>query len=415
MEPNTSQRLLIFDLVTTGHHVNYMAQLVSFYRRHQLSVPVTLVVNRRFAEYYRYFSDPDVDFSPGEIEILPITQAEEQELTAPRRLLGKYVRYFKEWQLFCRYTEQLRASHGLLMFFDTFRYPLLASLRRPACGFSGIYFRPTLHYGSFEGHSSSRKEVLAQQFEKILTARLLRSPKLQSLFSLDPYAVEPLNRLGSSSKVMHLADPISIPQKKDHDSRRLREEMGIAPHRKTFFMFGTINGRKGIYQLLEAVALLSQPLHEKLCIIVAGKVSPSEQEKVAAAIAAARASAPQVQIIEKFEFLSDDDMQKYFEMSDVILAIYQKHVGMSGILLQAAAYQKPVLGSNYGLMGEVINRYRLGLSIDSAVSQEVADGLEKCVLGRPQNFCSPETMGTLVAENSSDLFAKKIFSECCHL
>ena len=102
----------------------------------------------------------------------------------------------------------------------------------------------------------------------------------------------------------------------------------------------------------------------------------------------------------------------YFQIADVVLAPYQRHVGMSGILLLAAAANKPVLCSNYGLMGEMVRRYHLGLTVDSSQPQEIAKGLIKFLeISNPLELCDPLPMQNWVKQNSASEFSRIIFEQ----
>jgi glycosyltransferase involved in cell wall biosynthesis len=96
-------------------------------------------------------------------------------------------------------------------------------------------------------------------------------------------------------------------------------------------------------------------------------------------------------------------------MADVILAPYQRHVGMSGILLLAAAAQKPVLSSNYGLMGEIVRRYELGLTVDSTEPKEIAKGLTRFLVEDSDKLCDRAKMKSFAEQNSAEEFARVIF------
>ena len=102
-------------------------------------------------------------------------------------------------------------------------------------------------------------------------------------------------------------------------------------------------------------------------------------------------------------------MHLYHQLTDVVLAIHQKHIGMSGSLVLAAGYQKPVLSSNYGLMGEIVNQYNLGLTIDSTIPQEIARGLQQFLLTSADSIGNRDSMTKFAQQNSAVNFASTIF------
>ena len=84
---------------------------------------------------------------------------------------------------------------------------------------------------------------------------------------------------------------------------------------------------------------------------------------------------------------------------------------MSGILLLAAAAQRPILSSNFGLMGELVRKYHLGLAIDSTIPQEIANGITECLQKSPEQLRDRTKMKEFAAQNSAESFAQVIFQE----
>jgi glycosyltransferase involved in cell wall biosynthesis len=97
------------------------------------------------------------------------------------------------------------------------------------------------------------------------------------------------------------------------------------------------------------------------------------------------------------------------------LAPYQRHVGMSGILLLAAAAGKPVLSSDYGLMGELVRRYGLGITVDSTVPSEIAKGLMRCLTEPATVLVDLDRMESFAEQHSAERYAKTIFEQLGNL
>lgn len=109
------------------------------------------------------------------------------------------------------------------------------------------------------------------------------------------------------------------------------------------------------------------------------------------------------------KFVPDADVSAYFQLADIVLASYQHHVSISGILLQAATTGKPVLSSNYGLMGELVNRYQLGLVIDSTQPTAITQGLEAVTPTSLDSLGNRTQMKAFAEQNSATQFAQVIF------
>jgi glycosyltransferase involved in cell wall biosynthesis len=93
----------------------------------------------------------------------------------------------------------------------------------------------------------------------------------------------------------------------------------------------------------------------------------------------------------------------------VVLAPYQRHVGMSGILLLAAAAGTPVLSSNYGLMGALVRRHQLGITVDSTSIADIANGLQYCLTQSPATLCDRQRMHAFAQQNQAARYAEVIY------
>jgi len=82
---------------------------------------------------------------------------------------------------------------------------------------------------------------------------------------------------------------------------------------------------------------------------------------------------------------------------------------MSGILLLAAATQKPVLSSDYGLMGELVHHYCLGLAVDSTQPQKISEGLIKLLTEPLEEIIDRNLMKQFAEQNSIEKFGATIF------
>jgi glycosyltransferase involved in cell wall biosynthesis len=295
------------------------------------------------------------------------------------------------------------------MYLDTLQLPIVLGEKSP-CPFSGIYFRPTFHYTDFDNYKPSWKDILRQWRQKLLLSRVLNNPQFKCLFSLDPFAIKHIEKLQSQAKVFHLADPVIIYKLEQSKIEQLRQQIGIDTDKKIFLLFGRLTNRKGIYQLLDAIQFLPYNLCEKLCLLLVGYIPSTEKKLIQEQIKIISQSFP-VQIITSNEFIAEEEVHLYFELADVILAPYQKHVGMSGILLLAAAANKPVLSSNYGLMGQLVSQKRLGIAVDSTSPQAIANGIIDFINNEQHQatFFDLKMINKFVEENLADNFSYTLF------
>lgn len=402
----SDRRLMIFDLSIRGHHPSYIKYLLRYWLNHERSGSLYIVVSPQFIDEHTdvvALADRDTRQS---IHFVAISPQEETNLSARKNWLNRWLRSFQEWQLFCRYASQLEVSTALLMYFDSFARPIALGIKSP-CPFSGLYFRPTFHYKEFSTTTVLPKKIQLQQWwDKVLISQVLKHPDWHTLFSMDPLALKQLEQFRSSATVVHLPDPIEIDEANDFEVTALKQQLAIEPGRQVFLLFGALTTRKGIHQILDAASQLPLEYCERLCILMIGE--SNLQVKLNAQIAEICRSKP-IQFIQNHEFVPDSMVPAYFQIADVVLATYQYHVGSSGILLWAAAAQKPVLSSDYGLMGELVRRYRLGMAVDSTLPAEIAKGFIY-FLTKPLGTVGDRTqMKTFAQQNSVEQYAQTIF------
>jgi glycosyltransferase involved in cell wall biosynthesis len=419
---SSPHRILLFDLSVHGHHPAYVQHLIHHWQTQTLSgsldsgtlnsAELAIVVSPKFLDYHADVVKKAAQKTPNTISFLAITPEADAALKPRKSGWSRMQRAFQEWHILCDYARELKATQCLVMYFDTYQLPLAIG-EKPPCPVSGIYFKPTFHYSNFCASSPTWKERLQHWREQRLLVQVVQQPALKTLFCLDPFVVEPIDRL-CPRKAVSLPDPVQVTPVAPAQVAELRSRLRIEPGRKICLLFGTLNGRKGTYQLLDAIALLPPELAKTLCVLLVGQANSQDQTRTLAQ-AATLSRESSAQLIIHHEFVPESDVQTYFHLADLVLAPYQNHAGMSGILIWAAVAQKPVLSSDYGLMGELVRRYQLGLTVDSTQPTEIAKGLAQVFQDAPKDLDPLEGIGdralmTIFAEqNSAGKFAHTIF------
>jgi glycosyltransferase involved in cell wall biosynthesis len=400
--------LMLFSPWCYGHYPNYLRHLIRYWYQWQLSGSLSIVVSPDFIGEHADV----VALATGEnlvdrdrVKFVTMTEKEQSKLESKT---SGWSRAFQQYQLVAKYASQLQATQVLYMYFDSCQLPLAIGLKLP-CACSGIYFRPTFHYRLLPNYTPNWQERLQQLRERILLSRLLNHPQIQTLFCIDPLAVAAINRLSKEVKAVDLADPIKVEAADRDRVSQFRQHLEIEPDRQVFLSFGRLSdARKGVMQLIKAVSLLSPELCRKICLVFAGEPHGVGAEMLQSWLTPINQNLP-VQIVTCYGYIPESEVQLYFQASDTILAPYQKHVGMSGILLLAAAAEKPVLSSSYGLMGEMVQRYGLGLAVDSTKPDEIAQGLTRLLLESADELCDRAKMKNFTEQNSAERFARSIF------
>lgn len=393
-----THRLMIFDLETAGHHAFYIRQLL---RHWPTPTMLQIVVSPLFLQQHE-----DVMCTPSRARVTwhPLRPDEFARFQGANTML---TRTRVEWQLFGNYASALDVTDGLAMFFDRFQLPLALGLALP-CRVSGILFRPTLHYQRLDSYQATWRATVRMGREALLWRLALRHRAMRTLFSLDPLAVPVLQQVAGRVQVTHLPDPIEFQPAPPQRVAALRQQLGIESQRRIALFFGFLEERKGLYPLLEALTLLPVATQERFCLLLVGQIASKEVEKLTKRIAELTQQTA-IQLIMYDQFAPEAEVPAYFQMADFVLAPYQRHIGSSGILLWAAAAGKPVLASDYGLMGELVRRYQLGRVVDSTQPAAIAEGLATFLSENPAHLISVEKATRFVNENQPLRFVQTIY------
>lgn len=387
----SSKRILLFDTDLRGHHADYLSYLIDYHQQNS-NFQLIIATDERLIKVFEKKYESQVN----QLVFAGISEAEITDLHSQ----NIFKRSYNEWQLFCRFTKEYQVTQGLLMYFDVFQIGLLFGLK-PPCPVSGIYFRPDFHYKTI-----GWKAKLNTIRKKWMLRQILNKPFLNTVFSLDKSAVEVIKPLSRKAKVLPVSDPVRSYKVSEDEVGSLREKLGLNKHKKTFLLFGFLDERKGIEKAISALKLLDLSDLQNIQLLLVGVILPEYRKQIEESI---RELPEEVIMKTVFDEIKGAEIQRYFEISDYILALYQHHVGMSQIVIRAAISQKPLIASDYGLMGKIVSEKALGITIDSTDPEKIAEAFTTAI----KNGVSADevAMKVLAEENSETTFAKAIFGE----
>ena len=396
----TPHRLLLFDLNPTGHHAGYLYHLIRYWQEWNVAGELVVVVSPAFLTLH-----PDLVAmaqNAPTVHFITISEAEESHRKSRGRLVLQ-MQY--EWELVAKYARQWQISQVLLMYFDTFQMALLLSRRIP-CPVSGIFFRPVFHYKSWGHVPTNSREKLQEWRKRQLIRLVIRRRALKTLFCLDPFVVPTLNQWAGRDVAAHLPDPVEVYPTTAAEATTLRQELGIEPTRRVMLVFGQLDERKGLFTLIEALHRQTPDQQATWCLLLAGPVHEGIAPTLDANLAILSAKTA-VQVVRHHSFVSEADIQPYFTLSDLIITLYQRHIGMSAVLVRAAAAGRPVLSSDYGLMGQLVKTKRLGQAVDAENPVAVADAIS--LFGQEAWPVDQDAVQSFAKQNQASQYARVIF------
>ena len=422
MKPSTENAtiaaLTLFELRSWGHFPTYMRLLFEAWRDHGTGCLRAIVTNR-FLDEHQFVFDGFYNTTDSTVQWVTLDAADEdslhdlraraegiegqQEAGMSQKSLAKLYRALLE-----KYCSLFPTRHILFMNLD--EYLIAISTGEPApADISGIFFRPDFYYASGRIQSSFRRRAF-NKLQEELVLRLLDHPQLRVAFFIDPWVAEAMKDKGTA-QVVCLMEPVRLPERLPTcaEGKVARSRLGAPADKKLFLLTGDISGRKGIWKLLDAITLLTPEETSRMCLAIVGRAEAVVEQRMTLQIKALVASTPVV-IIRRAQYVEDSELADWFTATDVVLAPYIGHVGMSGILLLAAAHRKPVISTPLGAMGRITQEYLLGPTADPSNPAELAQAI-RCFLNEgPTHGWDPETAYAFAKERSHDKFGEGLLT-----
>jgi len=316
----------------------------------------------------------------------------EEDLHAKLQETRSLVRYRKQWKYIKVKANQLEVSQLILMEFDIYQMAI-GNDSKVNFDINGIWFRPFYRQKVIGSSLLEKLKFGIAKIRKKITFKLaLRNPNLKQVFILnDAETVEKLNS-NQTAKLVYLPDPVMDPIVKSVVD--VRKKYGIEKEKNIFLIFGYIDDRKNVPNVLRALNKLPRAYQLKISLLLIGKVANNYAPILRDSFLE---NESEVQIIENNEFVSNDEMNALFQSSSLVLRMNINYFASSGIIGMAAKYNKPSLVSNYGVVADLTKAYSLGKEEDpldiTALSNHFID-----FIGNPDDW---KINGSSYCENHS--------------
>lgn len=384
------KNILIFEPDASGHHSGYLYHLVINFLQNDYSYKLIVLVSPDFFEKHHQILQKTI--SPR-VQWVKFSDTEFMEWQTPKSVFKRSV---FEWKLFCQYAKQYNAVLAFFMYIDYLQLAILTQ-SPPPCPISGILFRPTIvNYAA-----TSWKEKLNYWRKNITLKYFVKNKSVDSLFNLDAYATQFIAQNWQTDKVKFLPDPVQVyPSKRT--PAEIKKTLGIEENRKVFLIFGYLDSRKGISEVMEAIGAISREKSQKGCLLIVGPWEENERKLFEIQLPKIKQHTD-FQIIIKDTFIKDEDIQQFFNATDFALALYHKHFGMSAIMVRAATAQKPLIAHNFGLMGRIVCENELGITITDDLKEKM-----EMLLENENQIGNKDKMKAFADLNQAENYAKVI-------
>ena len=164
--------------------------------------------------------------------------------------------------------------------------------------------------------------------------------------------------------------PDNTPIHADVSAIDARRRFGIEHDRPVFLAAGEHSARKGTDRIVDV-----WPAESEGTLLIVGRCSEAVRDAVA--------RRPKDLDSGRIHLLDEVvDARTYscaFRACDVVTACYPHHFGISGILHSALQVERPVLGSNYGYIGDCIRSFGLGTEVDCRDLKAIGEAIRHSV------------------------------------
>lgn len=202
---------------------------------------------------------------------------------------------------------------------------------------------------------------------RMLLPLLLRDPKLRLLFSITEVDSAQA-RTRRAAKLVYLPDPGDLRRVVSKESAR--SYLGIRSNALVLLVYGTIDRRKGLMQLMAALEMPGAP---RATLLIVGQQSPEMKAFLSAPQFANRRSLGL--LVDVNEFVDDLMQARAFAAADAVWLGYVGHLATSGVLVLAGLARRAVIVTRAGEMGRLARQHALGPTVDSENVEEIVNAL----------------------------------------
>ena len=252
--------------------------------------------------------------------------------------------------------------------------------------FSGIWIASNFFY--LNAKEVKRKFVL--RLLSIIVKGAVRSKSRILFFNEELYEFVHAHFDKTGASVFWCPDPyeeLTIPE----------NESSAKPVIPQLLMAGHHKPRKGTQWALESLSEWSSGALE---VLIVGKVSAlPDLESVIARLP----SSVEVRIVDRR--VSDEELEDFYKTCTAVLLPYRHFGGSSGIFVNALFHGKPVISSNWGIIGSRTKRVRGGLVFDHDSSQSFCESIKK-LLAAPEDAFDRDSVRDYLQANSPQKYTE---------
>lgn len=191
-----------------------------------------------------------------------------------------------------------------------------------------------------------------------------------------------LNELWHTKKFVQIPDPfvnISL-----EGTFNLRNKFGINEDKVLFVHFGAMNDNKGTLEIAHSLLELSTDEKRKYSFFFAGKMADYIKSEFYEIIERQKQEGElEINIVD--EYCSYSFFASLCMACNAILIPYRRTAQSSGLIGYASQFGKPVIAPSKGLLGNLVEKYKLGILIRDCSPKSLVEAYEKVAQGKVSN------------------------------
>lgn len=260
---------------------------------------------------------------------------------------------------------------------------------------AGLYLKPR-YIRVKQSYSFIRKGILSLH-------HLLRSSHCIGFYLLDEGIVDAMKQVSGNKNVYHLPDIIDETEPTLHFSEinAIREK---ANGRKIILLIGAIDKRKNTVNFLRAA---QQSEKSNYFFVLAGLISLNSFGPEDAGFIQGCMDAPFENLyFHNNRIRTESEFNALVCISDVLFAAYLDFPYSSNMIAKSSVFKKPIIVSDEFLMGEMVNQYSLGITINPRNYQNIIDAIDQIMAS---NFTEKAKYQKFAEKHSREIFKNRLY------
>ncbi|WP_216257437.1 glycosyltransferase [Polynucleobacter sp. UB-Piko-W3] len=246
----------------------------------------------------------------------------------------------------------LRPKIAINMFLDMYSYNAksIKSLESVGIQWAGISFFPNF----------TRDKILYE------------SKNLKGIFLLDSVIRNNLSEI-FPNKIFGLLPDITNHSLFNERPDLVLKILSKAKRRKILFLGGSIGPQKNLSAWYFAIKSLPK---DEWFFLMVGEVHAASLSENELKMYMESLDKPIDNLFIYNRYIKDEKLfNELINCSDYIFAVYKNFFGSSNMISKASCFKKPILVCNNGIMNKVVEKYRIGFSVDSDSEEQIVEGL----------------------------------------